>query len=239
VDISAALTADLALLTQALDDSGIDLEAGLRAFTADVKLAVASFTGMTMTIALAGHEVSFTVHDEATIQPATSLLIPLAIVTPTDAASTLLLYAATPGAFVDLAADLIYALRIEPTALVLDGHFDPSAGSAGLTGAQLRPHKIHPSNSTGAAHFTTRPQRPLIARIPIPLNLPSEAVGGQASARRIPRTRNCLSGPARALRPLLRTHTMLDKRPPIPAAPRPWPEPRPKWFEPEPPPAIA
>src|SRR6185312_11495020 len=134
VDISAALTADLALLTQALDDSGIDLEAGLRAFTADVKLAVASFTGMTMTIALAGHEVSFTVHDEATIQPATSLLIPLAIVTPTDAASTLLLYAATPGAFVDLAADLIYTLRIEPTALVLDGHFDPSAGSAGLTG---------------------------------------------------------------------------------------------------------
>ncbi len=79
MDISAALTADLALLTQALDDSGIDLEAGLRAFTADVKLAVASFTGMTMTIALAGHEVSFTVHDEATIQPATSLLIPLAI----------------------------------------------------------------------------------------------------------------------------------------------------------------
>jgi len=134
VDISAALTADLALLTQALDDSGIDLEAGLRAFTADVKLAVAPSTGMTMTSALAGHEVSFTVHDEATIQPATSLLIPLAIVTPTDAAITLLLYAATPGAFVDLAADLIYALRIEPTALVLDGHFDPSAGSAGLTG---------------------------------------------------------------------------------------------------------
>jgi len=134
VDISAALAADLALLTQALDDSGIDLEAGLRAFTADVKVAVASFTGMTMTIAFDGHDVSFTVHDDATIQPATSLLIPLATVTPTDPASTLLLYAATPGAFVDLAADLIYALRIEPTALVLDGHFDPRAGSGGITG---------------------------------------------------------------------------------------------------------
>jgi hypothetical protein len=132
VDISATLAADLALLTQALDDSGIELEAGLRAFTADLKLAVASFTGMTMTIALDGHEVSFTVHDQATIHPATSLLIPLATVTPTDAASTLLLYAATPGAFVDLAADLIYALRIEPTALVLDGHLDPPAGLTGL-----------------------------------------------------------------------------------------------------------
>lgn len=134
MDISAALAADLALLTQALDDSGIDLEAGLRAFTADVKVAVASFTGMTMTIAFDGHDVSFTVHDDATIQPAASLLIPLATVTPTDPASTLLLYAATPGAFVDLAADLIYALRIEPTALVLDGHFDPRAGSGGITG---------------------------------------------------------------------------------------------------------
>jgi hypothetical protein len=29
---------------------------------------------------------------------------------------------------------LIYALRIEPTAFVLDGHLDPRAGSAGLTG---------------------------------------------------------------------------------------------------------
>ena len=134
MDISAALTADLTLLTQALDDSGIDLEAGLRAFTADVKLAVASFTGMTMTIALDGHDVSFTVHDEATIQPATSLLIPLATVTPTEAASTLLLYATTPGAFVDLAADLIYDLRIEPTALVVDGHLDPRAGPAVMTG---------------------------------------------------------------------------------------------------------
>ena len=134
MDISAALAADLALLTQALDDSGIDLEAGLRAFTAGLKLAVASFTGMTMTIGLDGHDVSFTVHDHATIHPATSLLIPLAPVTPTDTASTLLLYAATPGAFVDLAADLIYALRIEPTALVLDGHLDPPADAAGLTG---------------------------------------------------------------------------------------------------------
>jgi len=134
VDISAALAADLALLTQALDDSGIDFEAGLRAFTADIKLAVSSFTGMTMTIALDSHDVSFTVYDGPAIQPATSLLIPLATVTPTDPGSTLLLYAARPGAFVDLAADLIYALRIEPTALVLDGHFDPRAGSGGITG---------------------------------------------------------------------------------------------------------
>src|SRR4029077_4431516 len=52
----------------------------------------------------------------------------------TEVASTLLLYAAIPGAFVDMAADLIYALRIEPAALFLDGPRDPRAGLTGLTG---------------------------------------------------------------------------------------------------------
>lgn len=138
MDISAALAAQLALLTQALDNPGIDLEAGLHAFTADVKVAVASYTGMTMRIELDGHDVSFTVHDDVTVEPATSLLIPLATltpaVTPIDAGSTLLLYAATPGAFVDLAADLSYALGIEPAALVLDDHLGRPADPGRLTG---------------------------------------------------------------------------------------------------------
>jgi hypothetical protein len=128
------LAADLALLTQALDNPDIDLESALRALTADVKCAVPAYTGMTITIALDGHQVSFTVHDDATVKPATSLLIPLAAVIATDPASTLVLYAATPGAFVDLAADLSYALGIEPTALTRDGHLDLATDTAGLTG---------------------------------------------------------------------------------------------------------
>lgn len=134
MDISAAIAADLALLTQTLDDPGIDLEAALRTFTADVRRAVASYTGMRMTIALDGHEVSFTVHDDTTIQSATSLLIPLAALTTAEATSTLLLYAATPGAFVDLAADLSYALGITLDPLVVDGHLNPPVSSDGVTG---------------------------------------------------------------------------------------------------------
>lgn len=135
MDISAALAAHLAVLTQALDIPDIDLEHGLQALTVDVKLAVASYTGMTMTIALDGHDVTFTVRDGPPSQvAATSLLIPLAALPTTDTASTLLLYAATPGAFVDLAADLSYALRVDPPNLVLDGHLPAPAASSGMTG---------------------------------------------------------------------------------------------------------
>ena len=134
VDISAALAADLAALTEALDTPGIDLETELRAFAADVKIAVASFTAMTVTIAVDGLEVSFVVHDGARTTPATSLLIPLAARTPTVAVSTLLLFAATPGAFVDLAADLSHALGIDLPCLVIDCHLEPPGDAAPMTG---------------------------------------------------------------------------------------------------------
>ena len=134
VEISAAVAADLALLTQTVDEPGIDLEDTLDAFTGDVKRAVASYTGMTMTITLDGHDVSFTVHDDPTVRPAASLLIPLAAITTGDAASALVLYAATPGAFLDLAADLSFALGIELAALVLDGHLEMQSDPAGVTG---------------------------------------------------------------------------------------------------------
>lgn len=134
MDISAELAADLAALTQALNNPDIDLEAELRTFAADVKHAVASYCGMTMSIALDGHDVSFSVHDDARSKPATSLLIPLGLLTETAAAGMLLLHAVTPGAFVDLAADLSYALGIDPLHLVLDGHLDPPGDSTGMTG---------------------------------------------------------------------------------------------------------
>lgn len=135
MDISTALAAHLAALTRTLDDPDVDLEAQLQSFTVDVQRAVASYAGMTMTIALDGHNVSFTVHNNPTTAAArSSLLIPLAPLTATDTASALLLYAATPGAFVDLAADLSHALGVEPATLVLDGHLPPPHDSSGING---------------------------------------------------------------------------------------------------------
>ena len=131
MDISAQLAACLTVLTEALDDPEIDLEAELRRFIADLKRAVDSYVGMTMIVAADSHAVSFAVQEDVTSAPATSLLIPLAEVSAADTRSTLLLFAARPGAFVDLAADLSFALGIDPAAFVLDGHLHGALPSPG------------------------------------------------------------------------------------------------------------
>lgn len=136
MDSSPAIAAALAALAHVLDESGPDdIQANVESLLADLKRAVPSFIGMTVTIALDDHEVSFTVHADGPIKPATSLLIPLESPAPSAAAaSTLLLHAATPGAFVDLAADLSYALSIELSRLILDGHLELPEHSDGLSG---------------------------------------------------------------------------------------------------------
>lgn len=124
---------DLAVLTRALDDPEIDLETQLHTLITAVEAAIASYLGMTMTIAADGHEVSLTVDAPGATPIATSLVIPLTAVSTAEAGSTLTLYAATPGAFVDLAADLGYALGLPDAAMVLDTDLAPTIGP-GFTG---------------------------------------------------------------------------------------------------------
>ena len=97
-----------------LDGNGLDdaLDASLAAFTADIEAAVPSYVGIQLTILQNGHPVTLTritPHRTAT----TSLRIPLRVFGPRfDPDSRVILYAATAGAFVDLAADLSYALHV-------------------------------------------------------------------------------------------------------------------------------
>src|SRR4029450_2187530 len=97
-----------------LDGNGLDdaLDASLTAFTADIEAAVPSYLGIQLRILQNGHPVTLTritPHRTAT----TSLRIPLTVLGPRfDPDSRVILYAATAGAFVDLAADLSYALHI-------------------------------------------------------------------------------------------------------------------------------
>lgn len=145
MDLSAAFAADLALLTQALDDPDVDLEAALGGLGNALSRAVDSYCAMTVTIVLDGRDVSFTVprrNAPTAVEPAptTSLLIPLSAFTGTSTGSTFILYAATPGALVDLAADLTYALGTGPDVLVLDAHLPlppPSSRITGLDGQML------------------------------------------------------------------------------------------------------
>jgi hypothetical protein len=129
--ISPALAADLAALTQDLDRPDVDLDDLLTCFASSAKGAVASYLGMTITIAAEVHEISFTVRDSSSAV-ATSLTIPLTAVTTTAGGSRLVLYASAPGAFVDLAADLSYALNVELAAFVHDDHLGMRTEGSGL-----------------------------------------------------------------------------------------------------------
>jgi hypothetical protein len=118
VTIPAGLAAELTLLTQALDLPGTDVAETLTRLAADAQTAIDSYLGLSIAITANRAQFDLTVLTEGT-QPEhirSSLLVPLATpagISPaastarTAAASlTLILYAATPGAFTDLAADL-------------------------------------------------------------------------------------------------------------------------------------
>lgn len=139
MDLSSALAADLSLLSAAIEDSDGDLNRRLESFVVDLRGAVGSFLGLTMTIAVEAHEISFTLSERAT-QAGTSLCIPLSAVTDSRAGSALVLYAATPGAFVDLAADLAWTLTLDPSTFVLDQHLAVPVPSKSVIG--LRGHTI-------------------------------------------------------------------------------------------------
>jgi hypothetical protein len=136
--INDSLAAALTSLTEALDDAGLDIADTLARVAGDARAAVDSYLGLSLVMIEGGEPLELTVLDEAgagDIQA--SLLFPLA---PPDAGvgrsrSAVVLYAATPGAFVDLAADLVWLTEWDPSAFVLDAHLvrpDAEAGIARL-----------------------------------------------------------------------------------------------------------
>jgi hypothetical protein len=104
VDITAALAADPATLTETLDDPGLDIADTLRRLAADTKLAVRSYLGLTVMITAPGRQVTLTVLESGTEAGdiATSLRLPMPPVAPDDSASfaVLTLYAGNPSAFI-------------------------------------------------------------------------------------------------------------------------------------------
>lgn len=99
----------------------------------NTRLAVDSFLGLTVTLVVDGYPATFTVLGVG-VGPdhvVTSLMLPLS---GSEAGSNIVFYAGTAGAFVDPAADLAFAMGVEPGALVLDRHLTPSADGSGMTG---------------------------------------------------------------------------------------------------------
>jgi hypothetical protein len=131
---SAALAAHLASLSEGLDRPRDEIETHLdRLLTALVE-AVPSLLAMTVTVTVDGYDFSFTAAQPEPSGVRTSLLIPLPSTIAAGSDSTLVLYAATPGTFIDLAADLAHALHVELATLILDAHLSvpEPAGMSGL-----------------------------------------------------------------------------------------------------------
>jgi hypothetical protein len=132
VDISAVLSADLKALTDLLDEPGTDLEALLQALSADTRQAVDSYLGLTMTLVIDGYPITLTTVEP--VEVATSLRLPLSALGDTGLRGALVFYAGKPGAFVDLAADLSFALGLGPEVVTFDEDLTPISPPAGLTG---------------------------------------------------------------------------------------------------------
>jgi hypothetical protein len=138
VEISAALAADLKALTDALDEPGVDLEHLLHAFGADTRRTVDSYLGLTMTLIFDDFPISLATMDPVDV--ATSLRLPLNALCDVQAGSALVLYADKPGAFVDLAADLSFALGLTPDVITLDDDLNPASSPAGIGGLTEMSH---------------------------------------------------------------------------------------------------
>lgn len=134
--LPAALEADLHLLS-ALAGRGDDIESLLQAMLYDLKAAIPSAKGLSLTVRVSGHDVTITTLDDDKVRPVgASILFPLRLGAAEYEGTCIVFYAANPGAFVDLAADLGWTTGLPPQTILLDQHLLlPVAGSA-VTGLQ-------------------------------------------------------------------------------------------------------
>ena len=144
MDLPAALLAHLKDLTASVGQDDQDLDDALTALTAALNSTAATYCGLRLTIVenqwlitltafTDGHDANG--HD---VPVGTSLRLPLALVSPAvDHGSRVVFFAVTPGAFIDLAADLSYVLGGIPVSQAsppADGDDHRDHGGAGLDG---------------------------------------------------------------------------------------------------------
>jgi hypothetical protein len=130
--IGAALAADLGILTAALDEPGVDVLHSLHLLGVDAQAALPGYLGMSVTVDGSDPPFAFTtLEDGATDDIRTSLRLTLPDVGDGRASPSvaLILYAGTPGALVDLTADLAWLTGRPLSDFVLDQHLSVPAGS--------------------------------------------------------------------------------------------------------------
>jgi hypothetical protein len=129
--IGAALAADLGILTAALEEPGADVLHTLHQLGVDAQAAVPTCLGLSVTVDGSDPPFTFTILEDgaAAVDVRTSLWLTLPGVgdgrVPPSVA--IILYAGTPGTFVDLTADLAWLTGRPPSDFVLDRHLSGPA----------------------------------------------------------------------------------------------------------------
>lgn len=134
----SSVAAELAGLTAALDDPAVDLAVLVDQLESAIRRAVSSYVGLSITLTLDGADpVEITTRSSDSDAPATGLgPIAASMRTPLPSAdpdrttpAMLTLYATTPGAFVDLAADIIWLTGFAASDVVVDAHLNTPSNS--------------------------------------------------------------------------------------------------------------
>jgi hypothetical protein len=141
VTITAALAAELEILTAALDEPGADIAHSVRQLALNATAGVTSYLGLSVLVGRSVPPFAFTTLADGmgTDDIRTSLQVVLPGVG--DGLSVAVhLYAGSPGAFVDLAADLAWLTARPLSDFVLDQHLTIPTPSN--TGTQLHAASI-------------------------------------------------------------------------------------------------
>ncbi len=139
--IGAALVADLGILTAALDEPGTDVVRSLHQLGVDAQAAVPTYLGLSVTAEGSDPPFAFTTLEDGAadnVRTSLRLMLPGAGAGAGVGAGVgdgraprsvaLILYAGTPGTFVDLTADLSWLTGRRPGDFVLDQHLSVPAG---------------------------------------------------------------------------------------------------------------
>jgi hypothetical protein len=126
VEITAALAADLAILSEALVETDADILEAFRQLAMDVKVAVRSYLGLAVIARNSTFPLTLTAMEPLTHRDdvVSSLLMPLwdQDLEGHDPQLVVILYAGRAGAFVDLAADLSWLSGRPLSDFTLDQH---------------------------------------------------------------------------------------------------------------------
>jgi len=133
MEATAGLAADLRLLTAALDEPDTDIAQGLHQLALDAHTAVCSYLGLSMSVRRRDSVFAFIRLTDGVVAGdiATSLRLTLPGVGGScdPPMVALILYAGSPGAFVDLSADLAWLTARPLSDFVLNQHLTIPAGS--------------------------------------------------------------------------------------------------------------